>query len=40
MTGNARQTAELCPSAVSIHDDGDMLGDQVCFEFGGQFVVR
>ena len=39
MTGNARQTAEFCPAAISIHDYGDMFWKEVRFEFRGQFVL-
>lgn len=39
MTGNTGQPAEFCPAAVSVHDHGNVLREEVRFELGGQFVV-
>ena len=33
MTRYPRQVAALCPTAVSIHDHGDMLGEPVRIQF-------
>ena len=39
VTGNARETAQLSPSAVSIHDYGKVFRQQVRFELREQIRV-
>jgi hypothetical protein len=36
MTGDPRQTTRLCPPAVAIHDDGDVLRSRSLVGIGGQ----
>ena len=40
MTGNPGQAARFRPAPVAIHNDGEMLGEQVKIQFGCQFCLR
>ena len=40
MAGNAREISQFRPSAVAIHDDGDMLGEQFRLKLCGQVRLR
>jgi hypothetical protein len=39
MACDARETAELRPPTVAIHDDRDMFREQFRLQLGGQFAL-
>ena len=39
-TGDAGETPRFSPAAVAVHDDGQVLGEEILVEFGGQFRLE